>query len=623
MKEKETDNSIIAKFPKKLPIYYTLIFVVPIIASWFLLTVYKVFKFEETIKAFLSPFPIFSVIAVVVYLVLLYKKFTKKIRSYNGTEESLKVVNKAVKKFETITLVSAILNASVVPVVVSLSGVFVGIRFESFPVFMCCLGSVCSYSLFFYISFMQTLENSVSDLPFRADFASMSFIIRHLLVILFGSIGLLCYTLTPIFISELNQLPVQKLFWTYMFPSAAFGLVMLSLDSYKQSRGTMGRIKDLKVFSDAIAEKDYTCEKLIVKSRDEFGLLAIDLNNFHNTTKNVLLELENAVQDSIENANDLSVKMTETVDIADKIVTNVSTVKNSVMLQSSSVEESYNTINQMMEKTKGLVESVDVQVQGISNSSSAVEQMVANIRSVTQILDNNSVTVNSLSVESEHGREKINQAVELAETIIQHSVGLLEASSIIQSIAAQTNLLAMNAAIEAAHAGELGKGFAVVADEIRKLAEQSNKQGKVITGQLKDLQESINSVANNTKEVQKQFEVIFDLTNTVKQQESVIKNAMDEQSAGSTQVLQSISEIRNSTDIVKNNTKILLDGSSEIGERMQELASSNYEISSSIAEISAEIVTISSKITEVKESASENKEGLDVVNKHVVEFKLK
>ena len=337
----------------------------------------------------------------------------------------------------------------------------------------------------------------------------------------------------------------------------------------------------------------------------------------------ILIELENAVQDSIENANDLSVKMTETVDIADKIVTNVSTVKNSVMLQSSSVEESYNTINQMMEKTKGLGESVDVQVQGISNSSSAVEQMVANIRSVTQILENNSITVNSLSVESEHGREKINQAVELAETIIQHSVGLLEASSIIQSIAAQTNLLAMNAAIEAAHAGELGKGFAVVADEIRKLAEQSNKQGKVITGQLKDLQESINSVANNTKEVQKQFEVIFDLTNTVKQQESVIKNAMDEQSAGSTQVLQSISEIRNSTDIVKNNTKILLDGSSEIGERMQELASSNYEISSSIAEISTEIATISSKITEVKDSASENKEGLDVVNKHVAEFKLK
>ena len=89
------------------------------------------------------------------------------------------------------------------------------------------------------------------------------------------------------------------------------------------------------------------------------------------------------------------------------------------------------------------------------------------------ILEKNSVSVKSLGSESEHGREKINQSVDLADSIISRSAGLLEASSIIQSIAEQTNLLAMNAAIEAAHAGEAGKGFAVVADEIRKLAEQS------------------------------------------------------------------------------------------------------------------------------------------------------
>ena len=314
--------------------------------------------------------------------------------------------------------------------------------------------------------------------------------------------------------------------------------------------------------------------------------------------------------------------MKETSDAVDQIVRSINSVKDRVINQSASVEETNATIMNMIQRVAGLNENIEVQVSGISNSSSAVEQMVANIRSVTQILENNSVTVNSLSNESEHGRAKINQAVELAEEIIKHSTGLLEASTIIQSIAAQTNLLAMNAAIEAAHAGELGKGFAVVADEIRKLAEQSNKQGKAITGQLKELQDSINSVASNTKDVQTQFEVIFDLTNTVKQQETIIKNAMDEQSAGSTQVLQSISDIRNSTDIVRNSSIALMEGGKQIGVEMENLAAVTADIDIAIGDMVTSTTQIASTVESVNNASVQNKSSLDAIRKNISEFKL-
>ena len=158
--------------------------------------------------------------------------------------------------------------------------------------------------------------------------------------------------------------------------------------------------------------------------------------------------------------------------------------------------------------------------------------MVANIRSVTGILQKNSESMQQLSTSSEEGRTSVAGTVAFTGKIEEQSQSLLQASSMISNIASQTNLLAMNAAIEAAHAGEAGKGFSVVADEIRKLAEDSGKQGKAITANLKQVISSIHKIAESTSNLQKKFNEIYSLTKTVDQQEHVIMNAMQEQSDG-------------------------------------------------------------------------------------------
>ena len=132
-----------------------------------------------------------------------------------------------------------------------------------------------------------------------------------------------------------------------------------------------------------------------------------------------------------------------------------------------------------------------------------------------------------------------------------------------QNIASQTNLLSMNAAIEAAHAGEAGKGFAVVADEIRKLAESSSEQSKIISAVLKKIKTSIDAITHSTEDVLKKFDAIDEGVRTVAQQDKTILNAMDEQGQGSKQILQAMSRLNELTQGVKKEAHQMVKNSRE------------------------------------------------------------
>ena len=225
------------------------------------------------------------------------------------------------------------------------------------------------------------------------------------------------------------------------------------------------------------------------------------------------------------------------------------------------LELSKNNVTSLSEVTEKMSENV-------TNSSSATEQMIKSIQSLYKIIDTNFVIVNELENATNIGRTNLQEVTGLVGDIEKESKQLVEMSKVIGQISSQTNLLAMNAAIEAAHAGEFGAGFSVVADEIRKLAEDSGRQAKQIGEVLKTIKQMIDNAYSRAGTVQKEFDSVVSLAGQVKDQQLEVKNSMDEQNAGNALLLDSLSQMKDGTHAVQDEARHLKDTANFIIERI-------------------------------------------------------
>jgi len=191
-----------------------------------------------------------------------------------------------------------------------------------------------------------------------------------------------------------------------------------------------------------------------------------------------------------------------------------------------------------------------------------------------------------------------------------------------ENIASQTNLLSMNAAIEAAHAGEAGKGFAVVADEIRKLAENSGEQSKTISTVLKKIKASIDKIMSSTDNVLKKFEAIDSSVRIVAEQEENIRNAMEEQGVGSKQILEAIGSVNEITRLVTDGSHEMLEGSSEVIRESKNLEKSTQEITGGMNEMALGAEQINTAINAVNELCGRNRESIEMLVTEVSRFKV-
>ncbi len=357
-----------------------------------------------------------------------------------------------------------------------------------------------------------------------------------------------------------------------------------------------------------------------VKGHDEFSQLGEDVNQFINILQGLVKKL-NGAQASLEKiGTELGVNSQETASATSEIMANISSVRMQAETQSAAVSETSSVLDNSRTSVSELVDLVNNQVAGITQASAAIEEMISNIAAVSNSVKLMAESFKILGSNVGDGNQKLENVGARVNQMAAQSNMLIQANNMIAQVASQTNLLAMNAAIEAAHAGEAGKGFSVVADEIRKLAETSAAQSKNIYNELKEISSSINDVVGLSQEAQQSFDSIVNQLNVTDSIMGQIDNAMTEQSAASTQILEALADMRGQSVSVNEKTGKLRKGIEEVQNNMTVVSQVSDIILGSMDEMAAGSQQINSSSQSVSELAKNTRDNIQVMDSLLRQF---